>query len=200
MDLTWKGCAKVFLLFVNIYLKLIFLAKLLKSFINTDLLELIRNRRGWYKFWLQRNWANKRLYCWSFPLRLSHESWFKSCERRSCGLVDFCNALRSNLRLARVSVSPFRRLGHLYLSRRLRNFIQRHFLINFLQHIFEVIYILPASVIFSLSTIIEWFWHFEIIIVHASPVGEAFHQNITSNKHIHRAFFIAHNEPSDLPL
>ena len=50
MDLTWKGCAKVFLLFVNIYLKLIFLAKLLKSFINNDLLELIRNRRGWYKF------------------------------------------------------------------------------------------------------------------------------------------------------
>ena len=33
----------------NIYLKLIFLAKLVKSF-DTDLLELIRNRRGWYKF------------------------------------------------------------------------------------------------------------------------------------------------------
>ena len=42
--------------------------------------------------------------------------------------------------------------------------------------------------------------HFEIIIIHASPVGEAFRQNITSNKHIHRAFFIAHNEPSDFPL
>ena len=148
MDLTWKGCAKIFLLFVNIYLKLIFLAKLLKSFINTDLLELIRNRRGWYKFWLQRNWANKLLYCWSFPLLLSHESLSKSCERRSCRLVDFSNALRSKLLLARVSVSPFRRLGHLYLSRRLRNFIQRHFLINFVQHTFEVIYILPASVIF----------------------------------------------------
>ena len=40
------GCAKLFLLSANIYLKLIFLAKLLKSFINTDLLELIRNRRG----------------------------------------------------------------------------------------------------------------------------------------------------------
>ena len=46
MDLTWKGCAKVFLLSANIYLKLIFLAKLVKSF-NTDLLELIRNWRGW---------------------------------------------------------------------------------------------------------------------------------------------------------
>ena len=88
MDLAWKGCAKVFLLSANIYLKLIFLAKLVKSF-NTDLLELIRNWRGWYKFWLQRNWANKLLYCWSFPLLLRHESWSKSCERRSCGLVDF---------------------------------------------------------------------------------------------------------------
>ena len=39
MDLTWKGCAKVFLLSVNIYLKCIVLAKLLKSF-NKDLLEL----------------------------------------------------------------------------------------------------------------------------------------------------------------
>ena len=47
MDLTWKGSAKIFLLSSNIYLKLIFLAKLVKSF-NTDLLELIRNRRGWY--------------------------------------------------------------------------------------------------------------------------------------------------------
>ena len=88
VDLTWKGCAKVFLLSANIYLKLIFLAKLVKSF-NTDLLELIRNRRGCYKFWLQRNGANKLLYCWSFPLLLRHESWSKSCERRSCGLVDF---------------------------------------------------------------------------------------------------------------
>ena len=88
MDLTWKRCAKVFLLSANIYLKLIFLAKLVKSF-DTDLLELIRNRRGWYKFWLQRNWANKLLYCWSFPLLLRHESWSKSCERRNCGLVDF---------------------------------------------------------------------------------------------------------------
>ena len=70
------------------YLKLIFLAKLVKSF-NTDLLELIRNRRDWYKFWLQRNWANKLLYCWSFPLHVRHEIWSKSCERRSCGLVDF---------------------------------------------------------------------------------------------------------------
>ena len=33
MDLTWKGCAKVFLLSVNIYLKCIVLA-------NKDLLEL----------------------------------------------------------------------------------------------------------------------------------------------------------------
>ena len=47
MDLTWKGCAKVFLLSANIYRKLIFLAILSKSFINTDLLELIRNWRGW---------------------------------------------------------------------------------------------------------------------------------------------------------
>ena len=46
MDLTWKGGAKVFRLSANIYLKL---AKLLKYF-TTDLLELIRNRRGWYKF------------------------------------------------------------------------------------------------------------------------------------------------------
>ena len=66
----------------------IFVPKLLKSF-NTDLLELIRNRRGCYKFWLQRNWANKHLYCWSFPLLLRHESWSKSCVRRSCGLIDF---------------------------------------------------------------------------------------------------------------
>ena len=42
MDLTWKGCAKVFLLSANIYLKLIFLAKLLKSFINTDFWNLLR--------------------------------------------------------------------------------------------------------------------------------------------------------------
>ena len=88
MDLTWKGGAKVFRLSANIYLKLLFLAKLLKYF-TTDLLELIRNRRGWYKFWLQRYWANKHLYCWSFPLLLRHESWSKSCERRKCGLVDF---------------------------------------------------------------------------------------------------------------
>ena len=88
MDLTWKGCAKIFLLSSNKYLKLIFLAKLVKSF-NTDLLELIRNRRGWYKFWLERNWANKLLYCWSFPLHVRHEIWSKSRERRSCGLVDF---------------------------------------------------------------------------------------------------------------
>ena len=41
-------------------------------------------------FWLQRNWANKLLYCWSFPLLLSRKSWSKSYERRlSCDLVDF---------------------------------------------------------------------------------------------------------------
>ena len=40
-------------------------------------------------FWLQRNWANKLLYCWSFPLLLSRKSWSKSYERRlSCDLVD----------------------------------------------------------------------------------------------------------------
>ena len=49
MDLIWKGSAKFFRLSANIYLKLLFLAKLLKYF-TTDLLELIRNRRGWYKF------------------------------------------------------------------------------------------------------------------------------------------------------
>ena len=38
MDLTWKGCAKVFLLSAKIYLKRIVLAKL-KSF-NKDLLEV----------------------------------------------------------------------------------------------------------------------------------------------------------------
>ena len=88
VDLTWKGSAKFFRLSANIYLKLLFLAKLLKYF-TTDLLELIRNRRGWYKFWLQRYWANKHLYCWSCPLLLRHESWSKSYERRNCGLIDF---------------------------------------------------------------------------------------------------------------
>ena len=41
-------------------------------------------------FSLQRNWVNKLLYCWSFPVLLSRksESWSKSCERRSCGLAD----------------------------------------------------------------------------------------------------------------
>ena len=39
MDLTWKGGAEVFLLFANIYFKLIVLAKLLKSF-SKELLEL----------------------------------------------------------------------------------------------------------------------------------------------------------------
>ena len=39
MDLTWKGCATVFLLSANIYLKRIVLANLLKS-LNNDLLEL----------------------------------------------------------------------------------------------------------------------------------------------------------------
>ena len=39
MDLTWKGCAKVFHLSANIDLKLLFLAKLLIYF-TTDLLEL----------------------------------------------------------------------------------------------------------------------------------------------------------------
>ena len=42
MDLTWKGCATVFLLSANIYLKRIVLANLLNLFksLNNKLLEL----------------------------------------------------------------------------------------------------------------------------------------------------------------
>ena len=49
---------------------------------------------------------------------------------------------------------------------------------------------------FSLSTITEWFSHFEII--HASPVGEVFRTEHHSQQT--ERFFIAHNEPSDFPL
>ena len=68
-----------------------------------------------------------------------------------------------------------------------RIFIQRHFLMNFLLHIFEIIYIttlLSAEWFFSLSTITEWFSHFEII--HASPVGEVFRKTSLPTD---RAFF-----------
>ena len=86
------------------------------------------------------------------------------------------------------------------VSSRQRIVIQRHFLINFLQHIFEVIYIttlLPAWVIFFFilnnNRVIFTLRNYDVLVLSVKYFDK-------TSLPTDRTFFTAHNEPSVFQL